>query len=507
MQIKKLIETLHPYERKVLPILKQGITLKEIANKTGLKEVSVMRALQWLSNKKILKIDSQQKEIIDLDINGIIYLKEGLPEKRLLRVLKHKELDIYDAKKQSNLSENEINVCIGLLKRKQAIELENKKLKITFLGEKLLGKETLEEQFLKSLPLNLSELSEEQKYAFNELIKRKNIIKKEIKKIKQVELITDLGRELITQKIETNFIDSLTPKILKDSSWKDKKFRRYDIKINVPNIYPGKRHFVNQAIEYAKRIWLDLGFKEMSGNILQTSFWNFDALFTAQDHPVRDLQDTFFIKQPKYGKLPRKELVDRIKKTHEYGWTTGSIGWRYKWQGEEAKKNCLRTHTTVLSAKTIANLKESDLPVKYFAIGKCFRNETLDWAHLFEFYQIEGIVVDPDANFKHLIGYLKEFFKKMGYSKVRVRPGYFPYTELSAEVDVFHPYKKEWIELAGSGLFRPEVVKPLLGKDVPVLAWGLGFPRTIAEYYNISDIRDLYKNDLKQIREMKMWLR
>ena len=136
-----------------------------------------------------------------------------------------------------------------------------------------------------------------------------------------------------------------------------------------------------------------------------------------------------------------------------------------------------------------------------------FRNEALDWKHLFEFYQVEGIVIDPNANLKHLKGYLTQFYKKMGFTKVRMRPAHFPYTYCSLEVDVFHPVKKQWVELGGAGLFRPEVVKSLLGFECPVLAWGQGMGRIISEYWNITDIRDLNKNDLKQIREMKLWLK
>jgi len=167
----------------------------------------------------------------------------------------------------------------------------------------------------------------------------------------------------------------------------------------------------------------------------------------------------------------------------------------------------LRTHTTILSAKTLSQLKKADLPAKFFALGKNFRNEALDWKHLFEFNQTEGIVIDKNANFRHLLGYLKEFFKKMGFAKARFRPAYFPYTEPSVEIDVFHPVKKEWVELGGAGMFRPEVVVPLLGENIPVLAWGPGFDRLILDNYNITDIRDLYKNDLKQLREMRAWLK
>ncbi|MEK6872233.1 MAG: phenylalanine--tRNA ligase subunit alpha, partial [Nanoarchaeota archaeon] len=149
--------------------------------------------------------------------------------------------------------------------------------------------------------------------------------------------------------------------------------------------------------------------------------------------------------------------------------------------------------------------ENGEFPAKYFALGKCFRNETIDWSHGFEFNQSEGIVVDENANFKQLLGYLTEFFNKMGYEKIRIRPGYFPYTEPSLEIDVFHPHHKKWVELGGAGMFRPEITIPIFGKHVPVLAWGPGFDRIIMEFFNITDLRDMYKNELNQLREMKIW--
>lgn len=506
--LNKLVQTLHPLERAVMPVLENDIDVETLTRKTGLKEIEVMRALQWLENKGVIKIQQTLKEIINLDKNGALYVMEGLPEKRFLQSLTEEEhMTLDEIREKGHLTKEEVNISLGLLKKKSAIEiLPRTRVDITEEGRQLLGKATLEDKFLKKLPLDAAHLSAEEKYAFEELKKRKQIIKVDLTRIRRVKL-TKLGDELSKMKLTNQFVDSLTQDMLINGAWREKNFRRYDVTINVPKINYGKRHFVNQAIDYIKRIWLDLGFQEMTGPIVQTSFWNFDALFTAQDHPVRELQDTFYLKYPAKGKLPKKDLVDSVKKTHENGGNTGSKGWRYSWNREDAKKNVLRTHTTVLSAKTIAALKESDLPAKFFAVGKCFRNETVDWSHLFELIQVEGIVVDPEANFKHLIGYLKEFFFKMGYEQVRVRPAYFPYTEPNCEIEVFHPAKKEWIEMGGSGIFRPEMIKPLIGKDVPVLAWGLGLERTIGQYYDIIDIRDLYKNDLKQIREMKAWMK
>ncbi|MBW2998189.1 phenylalanine--tRNA ligase subunit alpha [Candidatus Woesearchaeota archaeon] len=502
MNVEKLIETMHPLEIKVINSLKKSKTLKEIMESTGLKDVEVMRALQWLQNKEVLKINKSESEFVELDSNGLKYKESGLPEKRLLEELNSGEKGINEIK---NLEKEEIGISIGSLKKKAAIIMEKGKLKITPPGKTLLEKESLEEQFLqKKFPINIEDLKEEEKFALDNLKSRKEIIKFETKKSVSIEL-TKLGEDLTKKEIKLeDSIDSLTPSLIKTGKWKDQKFRRYDINAKVPEIDGGKKHFVKQALEYAKQVWLDMGFKEMNGPMVQTSFWNFDALFTAQDHPVREMQDTFFIKTVKNGSLPDKKVIDRIKKAHEEG-INNSKGWQYKWDEDSAKQNVLRTHTTCLSSKTLFNLKEEDLPAKFFALGRCFRNESLDWCHLFEFNQSEGIVVDPNANFRHLLGYLKQFFKKMGFEKARFRPAYFPYTEPSVEIDVFHPVRKTWVELGGAGIFRPEVTEPLLGKETPVLAWGPGFDRIILEYYKINDIRELYNNDLKQLRKIKSW--
>ncbi|MAE42273.1 hypothetical protein CMO93_00765 [Candidatus Woesearchaeota archaeon] len=509
METDRIASTLHPLERKVLPILKSTSSFESIVEKTGLQKVEVMRALQWLQNKKIIRVNQKLQEEVSMDENGLKYKEKGLPEKNFLESVKDRAT-LDKIEKTTNLSKQELSISLGILKSKAAIEIKKEKeiiVSITDNGKKLLKKGFPEEEFLKKkFPMNTSELKDLDKFAFENLKKRNRIVKVDIIKIINAEL-TDIGKKIIQHKIkEHEIIDRITPSVLKSGSWKKKEVRKYDVKINVPDISGGRRHFVNQAIEYIKKIWLDMGFKEMTGSLVQTSFWDLDALFVPQDHPSRDMQDTFYVKDPAYGKLP-KELMKRVKAAHENGWTTGSKGWQYKWSAEEAKKLLMITHDTYLSAKTLASIKKEDLPIKSFQIMKVFRNETLSWKSLFEFCQIGGIVVDPNANFKHLKGYLKGFFAKMGFPDVRIRPAHFPYTEPSCECDVWHPKKKQWVEVGGAGIFRPEVVKPLLGEEVPVLAWGLGMERTIMEYYNITDVRDVYKNDLKQLREIKMWMK
>ena len=494
-----IAERLSPLERTIFPLIKDNISLKELMKKGSLQEVEVTRALQWLENKGLISTRKESREIVDIDTNGRNALENGLPEKRFLKAISNRELRLSEIKEKADLNDEEVNVSLGILKRNSCILL-GEKIKITDSGKKYLDSNEIE-KFLAGLPIKKKEADIN---IYNELRGRKSMINDNPEKSVTCNL-TKLGAEIQKLKFNDELIESLNTNILKSKEWMNKKFRRYDLKANAPRIYPGKKHFVNEALDYAKRIWLDMGFKEMKGNMIQSSFWNFDALYTSQDHSVREMHDTFYLD----GKsdLPNKDIVDRVRKAHENGGDTGSKGWRYKWKEEEARRLVLRTHTTVLSAQTLASLKKDDLPAKFFAVGRCFRNETLDFSHLFEFNQTEGIVVDENANFKHLLGYLKEFFKKMGFPKARFRPAYFPYTELSIEIDVYHPVHKKWIELGGAGIFRPEVVKPLLGIDIPVLAWGPGIDRIITDAYKIKDIRELYRNDLKQLRESKIWMK
>ena len=501
MDIQEIANSLHPLERAVLPLIKKEISFKELVEKSKLKEVNVLRAIQWLQDKKIIAIKEEGKEIISLGINGEEALKEGLPERRILDVL-DKDLSLDEIEKEAKLDKNEFNIGIGILKKKGFIEIKDKIVSLSAGGKKSKKKELLEEIFIKKLPIEGLKLSEEDKLTLNGLRKRKELISINIIKERTIWL-TELGESLSKVAVDENLIEGVTKEVILGKEWDKKKFRSYNLDSFAPRVYPGKKHFVSQAIDYIKKVWLEMGFKEMKGNLVQTSFWNFDALFTAQDHPVRELHDTFFIKGLK-GKLPKDERIsNRVRMVHENGGDTGSLGWGYKWDPKEALKLVLRTHTTCLSVKTLADLK--DMPGKFFSVGKVFRNETVDWSHLFEFNQVEGIVVDPDANFKHLLGYLKQYYKKLGYEDVKFRPAFFPYTSQSTECIVYDKEHKKWIEFGGAGIFRPEVVMPLLGKDIPVLAWGQGLERSILNYYGLKGLREIYDNDLKRLREMKIW--
>jgi phenylalanyl-tRNA synthetase alpha chain len=508
LEVKKVIvESLSPIERNLIPLLgRDSVSVDEIATE-DLDKTSILRASEYLKKKELVEIEGSEGEMIELGVFGVHYQKNNLPERVLLNAIsKEKEIAFKDIKKKTGLNDNEAKVALGTLKKKALIDLKDGKLVLNAKPEEV-SKRFMEEVFLGSLPRELSSLEPEEKFALENLKKRKEIV--EICQTKETKVkLTENGLEIQKEKLDIDLIEQLTPQILKGNGFKNKKFRRYDLTAPVPRIHGGKRHFVNQAMDHAKSIWLEMGFKEMSGNNVESGFWVFDSLFTAQDHPVREMQDTFYLKDKK-AKLPDKKVVDAVKKAHEGG-IDGSSGWNQDWAEDGAKKVLLRTHTTCLSARKLMEIGKdlkNNVPAKYFALGKCFRNETVDWSHGFEFNQTEGIVIDENANFRQLLGYLKQFFKKMGYDQIRIRPAYFAYTEPSLEIDVFHPVHKKWLELGGAGMFRPEVTIPMFGKHIPVLAWGPGFDRIIMEYFEMNDLRNMYKNDINQLREMKFWRR
>jgi phenylalanyl-tRNA synthetase alpha chain len=258
-----------------------------------------------------------------------------------------------------------------------------------------------------------------------------------------------------------------------------------------------------------RRILMEMGFEEMPTNRwVESSFWNFDALFQPQSHPARDAHDTFFIKSPGSANYFPENYYEVVKKTHESG-GFGSVGYGYNFKRSEATKNLLRTHTTAISAQMLYQMAEETkrtgkfTPKKYFSIDRVFRNEAMDATHLCEFHQVEGLVADKNLTLGNLIGTIKTFFEKIGITQLRFKPAYNPYTEPSMEIFGYHPELKKWTEIGNSGMFRPEMLLPMgLPEDVKVIAWGLSLERPTMIKYKIENIRDLFghKADLNKQR-------
>ena len=506
MNPEEVASQLHENERSVLMSLRDegSATTDELSALTGLSRDAVEKACAWAETKGVLSFREEVSLSFNLTEEGSRYADGGLPERRLLELVSSGRQRISELQRELP----DLSIALVWIRRNGWAKIENGGIVLSDEGVKARKVQTLDEALLQSVKDGslgaLDDASEERMG----LLQRRGLVEG-IEDVERSVEVTEFGRSVLPHlesSSDARVITQLTPEMLSRGSWRGAAFQRYDVNLPVPGVNPGKRHFVSQVIDYIRRFWVELGFKEMTGEYMELNFWNFDALFQPQDHPARDLADTFYMKTPESGHLPDPEMVRRVKETHENGWTTGSTGWQYEWDPALAARNCLRTHTTSLSVNAIAKLSEDDLPAKFFSVGRVFRNETIDWNHQAEFYQTDGIVVGEGVTFADMQGYLKAYLEGLGIKRFRFRPGYFPYTEMSMEAEVWIEEKGEWMELFGSGMFRPEVVKPLLGKDVPVLAWGPGFERLVMLSYGIERIGELYRNDLGLLRKAKLWM-
>ncbi|NIO45080.1 MAG: phenylalanine--tRNA ligase subunit alpha [Candidatus Aenigmarchaeota archaeon] len=424
---------------------------------------------------------------------GEEYLKNGLPERQLLNfILNEKPLE-----EVSKLPKSEI--AVGWARKNEWIIIENKIVKLSEKGKNIINKKTDLDAALEKIDKG-NEISQG---LIKILLSRKLI--EETKKIIKPEkpgffsrLFGKKKEENKSEVLKTGEIAQLTPDLIKSGEWKNKTFRKYDVNAPAPKIYPGKKQPYIQFLEDIKERLIGLGFQEMRGPLIETSFWNCDALFIPQDHPAKSLHDLFYIKTPSKGKLPDENLIAKVKATHEGGWITESSGWGGVWNKEEATKLVLRSHTTAVSARTL--FKNKDKPAKYFTINRNFRPEAIDAGHLMEFYQCEGIVIGENLTFRHLLGFLKEIAEAVGLKEVKFKPGFFPYTEPSVEGFVKHP-TVGWIETLAAGMFRPELLRPLGVEKSQVLAWGLGIGRLAMAKLGIEDIRMLFSEDLEWLRK------
>uniref|UniRef100_A0A2K6VV45 phenylalanine--tRNA ligase n=2 Tax=Onchocerca TaxID=6281 RepID=A0A2K6VV45_ONCVO len=297
----------------------------------------------------------------------------------------------------------------------------------------------------------------------------------------------------------------LTADMINNNSWRKKTFKKYNFHALGMMPTGGHLHPLMKVRNEFRQIFLQMGFVEMPANkYVESSFWNFDALFQPQQHPARDAHDTFFLSDPEKSFNFPEDYLQRVKKIHAEG-GYGSKGYNYDWKLEEAQKNVLRTHTTAVSAHQLYKLaNEGFKPTKMFSIDRVFRNETLDATHLAEFHQVEGVVAERNLTLAHVMGLFTTFFQKCGITNLRFKPTYNPYTEPSMEIFAFHEGLGKWVEIGNSGMFRPEMLLPMgLPADVNVAGYGLSLERPTMIRYGIDNIRDLFgpKVDLRMIYE------
>jgi len=463
-------------KRLLLELVKVGTTTpEEIMATLDRPAESVVQYVGLLSQKDLATVERNVTTTLSLTEEGSRYFCEGLPERQLYQSFKDSS-SIADLNKHPHAK-----IGLGWMKRLGWVKIESGNVIKT--GD---AAPSPLEVYLKSLDNAPADIKKE-------LIKRGLATEEET--VRYVISITEKGRKLAATGINlSEETGTLTADQISSGAWKDMTLRRYDINKHPRPVWPGKIHPYQRMIDEMRRILLDMGFTELHGSIIQGAFWNFDALFQPQDHPAREMQDTFHLA----GKQDLPIGWEKVRDMHESGGDTSSSGWGGKWDPEKAKATVLRTHTTSLSIQHLAG--HSKPPVKAFCIGRVYRREAIDPTHLPEFEQLEGIVMDDNVTFRNLLGFLKEFYIRMGFESVRFRPGYFPYTEPSVEPEVYIE-ELGWVELGGAGIFREEVTTPW-GITCPVLAWGLGVSRVAMLRMGLTDLRQLYQSDIDWVRQM-----
>jgi phenylalanyl-tRNA synthetase alpha chain len=485
--------SLHPIEQKVLAALREtnSLRLEELVGRTGLQVDQVRRALEWLSTKGYVTLTKSRTS--KLEYGGLP------PEVRVVQLVQDAPVSL-GTLRRNFASDQEFSAALGRAKGRGWIRTEtgpDGSTSVKRSSEDALSSLKEIQDLLTHVSGSIP-LTDKEGELIPELVKRGFV-----RKVEQTEVsvtLTPKGLSEAPGAATSGTMDRLTPEILASGAWKGKTLRPLDVESNAPVFYPGRRHPVRDFIKEVREAYISMGFTELQGDSIHPGFWNFDALFIPQDHPSREMQDTFYLDGLSDRKLARTGPVASVAATHEDGWKTGSRGWGYTWRIEEARKLVLRTHNTVLSVRALSESKEKETRV--FAVSKVYRNENLDYKHLAEFYQMDGIIVGKGLNVRHLMGFLTEFYKKLGMSKVKLWPTYFPYTEPSLQVIGYSQAVKAWIELSGSGVFRPEVTIPL-GVRVPVLAWGPGIERLMLIRYGMDDIRALYGGDLSWLRNRR----
>jgi phenylalanyl-tRNA synthetase alpha chain len=498
------LSQLRENEQKTLLALQKldgKASIRQIVEQSGLADAAVMRAALTLGEKKLVRTIENPQTTIGLNSEGKLHAERGLPERRLINALAelHNQAPLQKVIEKAELEQTFVPIALGWLHKKNWATIQGKE-KLLILKEKpAVGLDEKLLQVLKEKGKVTLDLSDKPMQEAADMLKKRKLIEVKEKTIRELAL-TDAGQKRLTKGMQIiEEVSQLTPELIVTGKWKTVKLRKFDIAASGPQVFPGKIHPLREIIQRAREIFLEMGFTEIRGPFVETAFWNFDALFQPQDHPAREMMDTFYLSYPQKGGLPAKDIVQKVARTHKDGWTTGSRGWGYEWRTEEARKLVLRTHTTSETIQYLAHHKTP--PVKVFSVDRVYRNERVDYKHLAEFHQIEGIVMASGVTLRDLMGTLKTFYTKLGLKKIQFWPSYFPYTEPSAQATVYVPKLKAWIELCGMGMFRPEVLAPM-GIEYPVLAWGGGLERLALLELGVDDIRSPYKNNLGWIRRM-----
>jgi len=452
----------HDIEKKIIRELRDSTesTPERLEQKTGLSADQVRRGVEWLRLKSLAVVDETVETAVSLGKNGLDALENGLPERRLLDLVRDGPQKIPDLQKRLR---SLFGPAVGLAKRNGWIQANGDEISIRNYPDRLPAESVLASIGKEKVPL--AKIPDQESYGL--LKKRPDFVAESATRSRTVRL-ADRAK-------------NIDP---------DASGGGIDVEAEVPPSFAARRHPLKETIDEIREIFVALGFSEIAGSLSQPSFWNFDALFTPQDHPAREMQDTFYLDKIRAKRIGTAQQIRNVAASHRKGW-------RYPWDVREARKMVLRTHTTCVTIKHLAENRPDEARV--FSLGRVFRNEKVSYKHLVEFNQVEGVVVGKNATLRDLMGIQREFYRRIGITRIKFWPTFFPYTEPSLQTMVYNEGLGRWVELFGMGIFRPEVTKPL-GITKPVLAWGGGIERIAMLKYGLDDVREFYNNNLDWLR-------
>ncbi len=466
-----------------------------IAGEIGFKTEDIMRDLAELESKGLVVVEKRVYDKYSLTSEGENVLRHRLPEEIVYQVMyRCKGVSVEDfiecVVRETGLSQEMARIGFQHLARKKCLQVIEGFVEA---GEQDCCLEAIEEMaWVKAWLLEVARGREVPSDVLRVLRRRRFIVKTRSKGIyvKASDKLHELWSRGLIEK--ARLVTVVTPRLYETGELERVIIKKFDLTIPPP-VMPIKR--INPYMEFldlVREILVSMGFEEVKGPHVELELWNFDVLFQAQDHPAREIHDTFFLDTDFTGKISDQELIERTRRVHEKGW-------RYRWSLEKALKPILRTQTTAVSARIIYERGPGEY--RCFTLDRVFRPETLDAKHAMEFYQLDGIIVGKNITFRDLLAFFREFSAALGIREVWFKPGYFPFTEPSVEGFIRHP-RLGWIEVYPGGMFRPEVMEALGASGVKAIAWGIGIDRLAMTVLGIDDIRDLFSKDLDYIASL-----
>ncbi|HOK00279.1 MAG TPA: phenylalanine--tRNA ligase subunit alpha [Termitinemataceae bacterium] len=533
MDIQNTVKNLHPLEVRIIRQYKRGdeLSIEKVEAELQFKPGNGNQALSWLLGKGLIQeIRREPLVFFELTELGELWAREGTPEERILRLLAQEgALTMGELAQRLKLENKDVGSAYGLLSKANLVVMDEQK-RVCLAPGCSLGADGLPtagpgsqrlrlirgllERALKlregtgkgedsSGLLKEESLSPEERELMKSIAKKRGAADSAFRIVEREKVIYTFTEQwqAVSQALQEagitgDEIGALTPELLASGAWKNGRFRSYNIQVPPTRLLVGRSNPYARFLEDVKDKLVSLGFEEFDGSLVETEFWNSDALFMPQFHSARDIHDVYYVAEPQKAQYIEEPWLSRVAAAHENGGDTGSRGWRYTFDREFTRRLILRSQGTVLSARQLPKAK---IPGKYFGIVRCFRYDRVDATHLSDFYQTEGIVLGEDVNLRTLLGMLEMFATEVaGAKEVKYVPGYFPFTEPSVEVHIKHPVLG-WFELGGSGIFRPEVTQSL-GVNVPVAAWGIGIDRMALMALGLNDLRELFSYDIEAVR-------